>query len=205
MMPCFITLEGSEGVGKSTALSFIRDYWVEKKLDFIITREPGGTELGESIRNLLLHHASEKILPETELLLMFAARAQHIAHVIQPALKANKIVVSDRFTDASFAYQGGGRCMDVKKIEFLSSWIQDDCVPTLTILLDAPVDIGLSRIENRGHKDRIEQEKEDFFERVRQAYLARARAFPGRFVVIDAMQSLEAVQQEIKKALDRLM
>ena len=200
----FITLEGSEGVGKSTALSFIKTYFAEKKIDFVLTREPGGTPLGESIRELLLNRNDEKVLPETELLLMFATRAQHIAHVIKPALSAGKTVISDRFTDASFAYQGGGRQIDFKKIETLANWIQGDLVPDLTLLLDAPVDIGLSRIEGRAHKDRIEQEKAVFFERVREVYLARAREFPARFAIIDATQSIDHVQLQIKNALDKL-
>ncbi|MDP1574384.1 MAG: dTMP kinase [Coxiellaceae bacterium] len=200
----FITLEGSEGVGKSTALSFIKNYFTEKKIDFVVTREPGGTPLGESIRDLLLNRSDEMVLPETELLLMFAARAQHVAHIIKPALAANKTVISDRFTDASFAYQGGGRQIEVKKIETLAAWIQGDLAPDLTLLLDAPVDIGLSRIESRTHKDRIEQEKKVFFERVREAYLVRARQFPERFVIIDATQSIDQVQYQIKNALDKL-
>jgi len=200
----FITLEGSEGVGKSTALSSVKNYFLQKKIDFVVTREPGGTPLGESIRELLLHRKDEMLLPETELLLMFAARMQNIAHVIKPALAAGKVVISDRFTDASFAYQGGGRGVSIEKIETLAAWVQQDLQPDLTLLLDAPVDIGLSRIAKRGEKDRIEDEKQDFFERVREAYLKRAAAYPDRFLIIDATQPLESVQSSIHQALGRL-
>ena len=201
----FITLEGCEGVGKSTALSFIEFFLEEKKIDFILTREPGGTAIGEVIRNILLHHDDESITPMTELLLMFAARAQHIAHVIKPALKAGKIVVSDRFTDSSFAYQGGGREIPAEKLQTLTEWVQGDLEPNLTLLLDAPVALGMSRISSRGGLDRIEREKIEFFERIRQAYLTRAKQFPKRFVVVDATQSVEHVQTQIAAALSALM
>lgn len=201
-MSYFITLEGSEGVGKSTALSFIKQYFIEKNRDFIVTREPGGTAIGESIREILLNRSDESVLPETELLLMFAARMQHIAHVIKPALAAGKVVISDRFTDASFAYQGGGRHMDLSKIETLAQWVQGDLTPNLTLLLDAPVEVGLSRIEGRSHKDRIEHEKKDFFERVRQAYLIRAKQFSERIKIIRADESLESVQAQIRAVLN---
>ena len=205
MTPHFITLEGSEGVGKSTALTFITHYFTQKNINFIITREPGGTPVGDSIRTILLNHTDEKILPETESLLLFAGRAQHIAHVIKPALKQGKTVISDRFTDSSFAYQGGGRQLSLDKLNFLADWIQADLEPDLTLLFDAPVEIGLSRMHSREHKDRIEEEKKDFFERVRQAYLVRAKQFPNRFVIIDATQSLEQVQTQIKNALENFL
>ncbi|MCX7121038.1 MAG: dTMP kinase [Gammaproteobacteria bacterium] len=200
----FITLEGVEGVGKSTALNYIKNYLTEKNIDFTITREPGGTDVAESLRKILLHHEQEAILPITELLLLFAGRAQHIAHVIQPALDNNKWVISDRFTDASFAYQGGGRQMSMTQLKTLSEWVQGDLQPDLTLLFDAPVEVGLSRMTARGEKDRIEKEKTDFFERVRATYLERAKQFPARFVIIDATQSLESVQQQIKTALEKL-
>ena len=193
----FITLEGGEGVGKSTALNFLKKYFTQQKKSFVVTREPGGTAMGESIRQLLLHREEEKVLPETELLLLFAARAQHIATVIKPALAAGKVVISDRFTGSSYAYQGGGRQVPQAKIDFLAEWIQADVVPDLTFLLDAPVATGLSRLQNRQHKDRIEKEKVDFFERVRNAYLARAKQFPKRFVVIQADRPVGEVEQEI--------
>ncbi len=199
----FITLEGGEGVGKSTALSFIKNYFTQKKIDCVMTREPGGTKIGDAIRDILLHHKDEAVLPETEMLLLFAGRAQHIKHIIKPALDAGKTVISDRFTDASFAYQCGGRQVPVPYFEMLEKWIQGDLYPDLTLLLDAPIEIGMARIENRGEKDRIEQEKTDFFQRVRAAYLDRAKQFPNRFVIIRANESLENVQTQIKDALDR--
>lgn len=201
----FITLEGSEGVGKSTAMHAIEKYFSEKNKACVITREPGGTKIGEAIRHILLHATAETLLPETELLLLFAARAQHIAHVIKPALLSGKTVISDRFTDASFAYQGGGRQISEKNIQQLTDWISKDLQPDLTLLLDAPIDIGLSRLHQRGEKDRIENEKKEFFERVRAVYLARAKQYPKRFAVIDASQSISAVQSHIIQALDRFM
>ncbi|HLB57073.1 MAG TPA: dTMP kinase [Coxiellaceae bacterium] len=197
-----ITLEGCEGVGKSTALTFIQKYFSEKKIECVFTREPGGTKIGEAIREILLHNTSENIFPDTELLLMFAARAQHIAQIIKPALSAGKTVVSDRFTDASFAYQGGGRKIPAERIQILSDFVQGNLQPDLTLLLDAPVEIGLSRMQSRGKKDRIEQESIDFFNRVRNTYLNRAKQFPERFVIIDASGSLANTQKQIKAALD---
>ena len=205
MKPHFITLEGSEGVGKSTALTFIKNYLTEKKINFIVTREPGGTALAESLRQLLLHNDNETILPITELLLLFAGRAQHIEHVIKPALNSGKTVICDRFTDSSFAYQGGGRQMPMNQLQTLSEWVQGDLQPDLTLLFDAPVEIGLSRMNVRGDKDRIEKEKIDFFERVRTVYLARAKQFPERFKIIDATQSVEFVQKQIHSVLGDLL
>ena len=200
----FITLEGCEGVGKSTALAYITSYLSKKNIHFIITREPGGTPIAEALRKILLHHDDEIILPITELLLLFAGRAQHIANVIKPALEAKQWVISDRFTDASFAYQGGGRKMAMNQLQILSDWVQGDLQPDLTLLFDAPVEVGLSRITVRGQKDRIEKEKADFFERVRTVYLERAKQFPERFVIIDATQSLEFVQKQIQAALNAI-
>lgn len=204
IMRYFITLEGCEGVGKSTALSFIESYLASHHVDFILTREPGGTAVGEAIRDILLHRDDETILPETELLLMFAARLQHIEHVIKPALNAGKTVISDRFTDSSFAYQGGGRKIAEEKLQTLADWVQGTLQPDLTLLLDAPVSLGLSRISERGGLDRIEQEKAAFFERVRAVYLARAKQFSKRFVIIDATQSVDNVQAQIAATLKKL-
>src|SRR5579872_2786412 len=200
----FITIEGIEGVGKTTAVKVIQNYLIHKQQAFILTREPGGTVLAEQMRKILLTPHQEELVSDAELLLMFASRAQHVAHVIVPALQAGKWVISDRFVDASYAYQGGGRKMDMKKIEMLDEWIVGDVQPHLTILLDAPPEIGLTRAKNRGPHDRIEQEKIDFFERVRDIYLKRAKKFPKRFYVIDATQSLEKVQDRLTIKLDEL-
>jgi dTMP kinase len=199
----FLTIEGIEGVGKSTALTFIQDYLAQIQKKFIVTREPGGTPIAEQIRQILLMPQTEEVmLPETELLLMFACRVQHINHVILPALQAGQWVISDRFIDASFAYQGGGRQLDRSRIEMLETWLVKELRPDITLLLDAPPEVGLLRAKNRGPQDRIEQEKVDFFERVRAGYLQRAQQDPARFRIIDATQSLETVQAEIKKVLD---
>jgi dTMP kinase len=199
----FLTLEGIEGVGKSTAMSFIQTYLTHAKKDFVVTREPGGTPIAEQIRQLLLTPSQEVMIPETELLLMFASRVQHIHSVISPALKAGKWVLSDRFVDASYAYQGGGRNIDFKYIEMLEHWLVQDIQPDITLLLDAPPEIGLMRAKHRSAHDRIEQEKRDFFERVRAAYLERARTEPKRFHIIDATLSIEAVEQHIKAILEQ--
>ena len=201
----FITIEGIEGVGKTTAVKVIQDYLTEMRQEFVLTREPGGTILAEQIRKILLAPHDETMTSNAELLLMFACRAQHIANVIQPALQAGKWVVSDRFIDASYAYQGGGRGMDMKKIEMLDQWIVGSIQPHLTILLDAPPEVGLARAKNRGPHDRIEQEKIDFFERVRDFYLKRANNFPERFYVVDATQPLEIIQHELKKKMKELL
>lgn len=199
----FMTIEGIEGAGKSTAIQAVEDFFKEKQLPFLATREPGGTEIAEAIRGIWLKHYQEKMTLEAELLLVFAGRAQHVAHVIRPALDEGKIVLSDRFTDASFAYQGAGRGIDSRYLSFLADWIQGETEPDLTLLLDVPVEIGLHRIEQRGAKDRLETEKQEFYERVRQCYLARAKQFPKRFRVIDASFGKETVRQRIVELLTR--
>jgi dTMP kinase len=194
----FLTIEGIEGVGKSTILQHISEQLSQMKTDFILTREPGGTPIAEELRKILLTPNTEEVITsDTELLLMFAGRAQHIANVIQPALKADKWVVSDRFVDASFAYQGGGRKMDMSRIELLNQWIVNQLQPNATILLDAPPEIGLARAKLRGAHDRIEQEKIDFFQRVRAVYLERAKQNPTRFHIVDATQPLDVVKKQI--------
>ncbi len=199
----FISIEGIEGVGKSTAVKFIEDYFQKKHLSYIVTREPGGTHIAEQIRKVLLTPCQEEtMLPETELLLMFASRAQHIASVIMPALDAGKHVICDRFDDASFAYQGGGRGINLTYIQMLDDWLVKRH-PDITILLDASSEVGLMRAKHRGPHDRIEQEKASFFDRVRAVYLERAKQDAKRFKVIDASQSVEKVQQEIKVILDK--
>jgi dTMP kinase len=202
----FLTLEGGEGLGKSTAIKFIQQYLQQAQIDFITTREPGGTPAAEQIRQLLLNpNWSEIVTPETELLLMFASRSQHIHNLIKPALAAHKWVVCDRFVDASYAYQGGGRGFDQQQIQQLDNWIVGAVRPDITLLLDAPPQVGMARAKNRSSHDRIEQEKLDFFERVRVSYLARAKADPKRFRIIDATKPLAAVQAEIKGILDKMV
>lgn len=201
----FITIEGIEGVGKSTAVQFIQGYLTQHNLQFILTREPGGTPLAEQLRQALLTQTEETVTPDTELLLMFASRAQHIANVILPALQAGKWVISDRYVDASYAYQGGGRKIDMAKLRILDEWIVEDVQPHATILLDAPPEIGLARAKHRGEHDRIEQEKKEFFERVREVYLKRAEAYPARFWVIDATRSLAHVQKDLLDCLKKII
>ncbi|MGI0116555.1 dTMP kinase [Zooshikella sp. RANM57] len=198
----FITLEGGEGVGKSTNLAFIINDIKKRGLSVVKTREPGGTPIAEQVRELLLHHADEALDPTAELLLVFAARAQHLAQVIKPSLNAGKIVVSDRFTDASFAYQGAGRGLSIMVLETLEALVQQTLQPDLTLLLDLPVAVGMARVAKRGQSDRFEQQQHDFFERVRVGYLARAKAYPERFRIIDAAQPLADVQQQIRQVLD---
>lgn len=199
--PLFISLEGVEGMGKSTALKFIESELKAHALPFIVTREPGGTQIAEGIRDLLLKHHDEKMHPDTEALLMFAARAQNVANVIKPALAAGKWVLSDRFTDASFAYQAGGRHIDAEHLGKLAHWVLGDFKPNLTLLLDAPIEVGLERIKRRQYKDRIEKEDICFFERVRKSYLTRARNEPDRFRIIQAHKPLPEVKADIKAAL----
>ncbi len=197
----FITLEGGEGVGKTTNLIFIK-HWLEaegKKV--IVTREPGGTPLAERIRKLLLD-PQEQVATETELLLMFASRAQHLAEVIRPALLRGDWILCSRFTDSTYAYQGGGRGIDAGRIDVLADWLHADCQPDATLLLDLPAAQGLARARARDELDRIEQEEVDFFERVRQVYLQRAKASPVT-AIIDASRSLEQVQQQLVGALSQ--
>lgn len=200
----FISIEGIEGAGKSTALQFIKDYLTNENIDVVWTREPGGTELAEEIRRLVLHPMSyEEVAPETELLLMFAARSQHMKRIILPALESGKWVASDRFIDASYAYQGGGRHLDSNYINMLDKWIVGSAYPDLTLLLDITPDKGFERAEKRGtEKDRIEEEKLDFFVHVRDAYLARAKQDPQRIKLIDASVPLYAVENQIRETLD---
>ena len=194
-----ITIEGTEGAGKSTALQFIHDYLIKNHVDVVLTREPGGTPLAEAIRQLLLFPAQqEPIQIETELLLMFAGRAQHLHTLIIPALQSGKWVLSDRYIDATYAYQGGGRGIEHLFIQQLDQQIVGKYYPHLTFLLDIPVNLGLKRAEKRGGgKDRIESEAEAFFNRIREVYLERAKKDPERIKIIDASQSIENVQQQI--------
>jgi dTMP kinase len=197
----FITLEGGEGAGKSTQLAYVQQCLQRAGKRVLMTREPGGTELGEQIRTLLLDHRQTAMDADTELLLMFAARAQHLAERIRPALAAGEWVLCDRFTDATYAYQGGGRGIDTRRIAALEDWVQGELRPDLTLLLDLPVEVGLSRAGQRGDLDRFEREQQDFFQRVRQAYRDRAAAEPRRYRVIDASLDIAQVQAQIDAAL----
>jgi dTMP kinase len=201
----FITLEGGEGAGKSTNLEFVRQWLLRDGHDVVVTREPGGTELGERVRDILLHGRELSISAESEMLLMFAARAEHIARVIRPALDAGKIVLCDRFTDATYAYQGGGRGIPAARIATIESWVQGDLRPDLTLLFDVPVEDGRRRAGLRSEPDRFEQENNEFFARVHATYLARAASEPGRIRVIDASQSLEKVEKQIGTVLKEVM
>jgi len=201
----FITLEGGEGVGKTTNLRFIQDYLQQQNISVTVTREPGGTALAEKIRSLLLDTEGESISDTTELLLMFAARAQHIHHVISPALAQGNWVLCDRFTDATYAYQGGGRGLSIDTIAWLEQLVQGELRPDLTLLLDAPIEIGMERAQKRGAFDRFEAEKISFFTRVREMYLSRAAQQPERIKVIQAHQSLENVQQDIIKVIQQIV
>ncbi|WP_415896243.1 dTMP kinase [Neptuniibacter sp. QD57_21] len=198
----FITVEGTEGVGKSTNIEYLCQLLRDRGIEIVLTREPGGTPLAEELRELLLSPRDERVSEDTELLLMFAARAQHIENVIRPALERGAWVISDRFTDATYAYQGGGRDVDLEHIAMLERIVQHGLHPDMTLLLDLDVEIGLQRASQRSVPDRFEQEKLDFFHRVRNMYLSRAGAEPNRFSVIDASKSIPEVQAQILDAVN---
>ncbi|MBE9549015.1 MAG: dTMP kinase [Proteobacteria bacterium] len=203
MSPVFISLEGSEGAGKSTLMRVI-NRWLEERGDTVVScREPGGTATGEAIRELLLDRNSGGLLPLTELLLMFASRAQLLEQTIKPALAAGSSVLCDRFVDASYAYQGGGRQYSHNQISQLEQLVVAETMPDLTILLDVPVDIGLRRARKTGEPDRFESEQRAFFERVRKAYLERARQHPERIVVVDASARQPAVRKQVLAILEQ--
>ncbi len=202
-MSKFITFEGIEGTGKTINMEFVQNYLKDKGLDAIITREPGGTELGEEVREVLLSHRKEKVSGEVELLLYFAARRHHLENVIFPTLKEGKYVLSDRFTDSSYAYQGAGRGIPKEKIALLETFVQDKFTPDLIFILDVPVDVGLERARGRGSLDRIEVEEKSFFEKARKAYLDRAKTYPNKYVVIDTLNPINVVQEAIAKNLDQ--
>jgi dTMP kinase len=205
----FITLEGGEGAGKSTQMAYVQQrlqqYLQKSGKTLHVTREPGGTELSEQIRELLLDHRQTAMDSDTELLLMFASRAQHLAQLIRPALAAGEWVLCDRFTDATYAYQGGGRGIDMARIAVLEDWVQGELRPDLTLLLDLPIEVGMARAGERGELDRFEREQQAFFERVRQTYLERAAAEPARYRIIDAAQGIEQVQAQIDTVLAPLL
>ncbi|WP_300294687.1 dTMP kinase [Nitrosomonas sp.] len=197
----FITFEGIDGAGKSTHLAWLEHYLQDKGLEVVVTREPGGTALGEALRQLLLDHR-QAMHPETEALLMFAARREHLDKVILPALDRGAWVISDRFTDASFAYQGGGRGMSTEKLEKLEQWVQAEFSPDLTLYFDVPVTLSRERVQSARVADRFERETDSFFERVRQAYLQRARQFPQRIWVVDGSQPMTAVKTAVAEIVE---
>jgi dTMP kinase len=206
----FITLEGIEGAGKTTQLACAREFLEQEGQAVVVTREPGGTPLGEAIRHLLLDRRGAAMSADSELLLMFAARAEHLDRVIRPALATGRWVVCDRFTDATYAYQGGGRGVGHERIAVLEDWVQGAMRPDLTLLFDLPVPMGLGRLRARAgidrfEPDRFEHEEQAFFERVRQTYRDRARREPQRYRVIDAAQSKEEVRSRIREALARFL
>ncbi len=197
----FVTVDGGEGAGKTTQMGFMREYLERRGCRVVVTREPGGTSLGEEIRALLLGHRDGGMTLAAETLLMFAARAEHLERVIRPALAAGYCVLCDRFTDATYAYQGGGRGLSLKRIAVLEDWVQGELRPDLTLLLNVPVATGLMRAGRRGVADRFEREDVVFFERVRAIYLERAAREPDRYRVVDASQSVEAVRAEVETML----
>ena len=201
----FLTIEGTEGVGKSTNLVFVRDWLVGQGIEVIVSREPGGTPMAEEIRHLLLAKRDEAVDETAELLLVFAARAQHLQQVIKPALERGAWVLCDRFTDATYAYQGGGRGLNKETIAQLETLVQGDLRPDLTLILDIDVELGLNRARQRGELDRFESEAVVFFERVRQAYRRRAESSPNHYAIIDAGQNLDKVQADITQVLQRLV
>lgn len=198
----FITLEGIEGAGKTTCMEQVESLIRKSGQELLVTREPGGTLLGEELRQLLLGHKHGDMADDSELLLMFASRAEHLRNKIEPALAEGRWVLCDRFTDATYAYQGGGRGLPVERIKVLEHWVQQGLQPDLTLLLDLPVDLGLQRASGRSEPDRIEKEAHDFFERVRDAYLEIAEREPGRVKIIDASQQLEKVQDQITAVME---
>jgi dTMP kinase len=198
----FISFEGIDGAGKSTHTGFVADYLVAQGKNVISSREPGGTPLGEKLRELLLH---EKMHLETEALLMFASRREHIAQVIEPALARGAWVLSDRFTDASFAYQGGGRGLDLAKMDVLEEWVHPSLQPDLTLLFDVPLEVARLRLDASRTLDKFEREHADFFNACRNEYLRRARQFPQRIAVIDSTQSIDATRDQIAGVLERLL
>lgn len=197
----FISFEGIDGAGKSTHIAFVQEYLSSHGMHIVSTREPGGTPLGEALRQLLLH---EKMHLETEALLMFAARREHIAQVIEPALARGDWVISDRFTDASFAYQGGGRHLDLTKLTALEQWVHPHLQPDLTFLFDVPLEVARARLDATRTLDKFEQEDADFFANTRAEYLRRAAEFPERFRVIDSTQSIETIQVQLQTYLRAL-
>lgn len=200
----FISLEGGEGSGKTTAIHFIREWLDDRKIPYIMTREPGGTPLAEEIRQLILTPREEAVNDVTELLLVFAARAQHLAEKIQPELNKGVWVISDRFLDSSYVYQGKARGGDLAMLDQLANWVVGDNKPDATLVLDVPVEVGQERVVQRQHQDRLDKESLAFHQKVRDGFLDRAKADPKRVKVVDASQSLESVKNQIEEQLAQL-
>lgn len=198
----FITLEGVDGAGKTSHIEFIKEYLTNLKLDFIMTREPGGTELGERLREILLH---DEMTPKTETILMFAARNEHIEKVIRPGLTSGAIVISDRFTDASYAYQSGGKGVEDEEIDVLKDLVQKNLQPDLTFLFDLPVEVSIQRLKKTRKLDKFEKEEKDFHENVRKKYLMIAKNNPKRFSVLNSEKSIDEIQSQIKIKLNELL
>ena len=198
----FITLEGVDGAGKTTHVEFIKKYLSDLDINFIMTREPGGTLIGEQLREILLH---DEMTPETETLLMFAARNEHIEKVIRPNLLEGKVVISDRFTDATYAYQSGGKGVKEKKIDILKEWVQASLQPDLTFLFDLSVDVSIERLNKTRELDKFEREGKGFHENIRQKYLLLAKASPERFCILNSEESIEEIQNQIKLKLDKVV
>lgn len=198
----FITFEGVDGAGKTSHIEFIKEYLTNLKLDFIMTREPGGTELGERLREILLH---DEMTPKTETILMFAARNEHIEKVIRPGLTSGAIVISDRFTDASYAYQSGGKGVEDEEIDVLKDLVQKNLQPDLTFLFDLPVEVSIKRLKKTRKLDKFEKEEKDFHENVRKKYLMLAKNNPKRFSVLNSEKSIDEIQSQIKIKLDELL
>jgi len=206
MVGKFISIEGVEGAGKSTQVSFIQDYLTSLGKIVVVTREPGGTELSEKIRNLLLDPSSNSMANDTELLLMFASRAEHVSQVINPALHRGDWVLCDRFLDATYAYQGGGRGIERQRIQQIADWTLRGLIPDLTLLFDLPVELGLERVlERKEDMDRFEQEKIDFFQKIRKSYLKSAKADPNRIKILDASLSIIKIQEQLTQLIKPLI
>jgi dTMP kinase len=202
MSGLFISLEGVDGAGKSSHLDWLRDWFIARGRSVRMTREPGGTAIGEHLRELVLHQTMH---PETEALIMFAARREHIEQIIRPALAAGEVVISDRFTDASFAYQSGGRGLPEARLALLENWVHANLQPDLTLLFDLAPEIAAQRMANTREPDRFEREQSDFHVRVRAAYLRRAAQFPGRIRVIDGSCEIPAVRRQLADVLAATM
>lgn len=205
MVASFISIEGGEGAGKSTSIEYIKRKLQAAGIECIVTREPGGTPMAEDIRQLLLQHRDETVDPYTELLLMFAARRQHVENVIRPALAVGKWVICDRFTDASFAYQGFGRGLNTDFITNLKHWVHGDLNPDMTLLFDVDIAVGMARAGKRSDFDRIEKEEISFFERVRHGYLSQAEAEPQRYRIVGAAASIAGVEAQLDRYIDPLL